>query len=133
MGLVMYSNDMNKKKDLVSQILDGFDNNFAEIFNNLQTTNTTLNKNYSIKNGEKQTVIEIEMPGTKASDVEVSHLDGIVTVSWKSRGKSLQEKFRVEKELDVLNAQAKVEDGLFTLFLDRVKPEVPKSNKIPVK
>lgn len=99
------------------------------LWNSKLPTHTTLSSHNHVKKTGDLTSIEIEMPGVKPSDVEVSLEDRFLKVSWKSR-LGIQEKstFQISQDVDPSKLKAKVSDGLFTLDLhrDEVKKKLTK-------
>ena len=132
--VMLYSWPMTAKKNR-----NPFDALFEGVFDTLfesNNLNTLFGANRPgathrvTKNGDEIT-IEIDMPGTKASDVSVSFEDNVIHVDYKVRGVDHYQEFRVSRDADIANATAKVADGLFSLTFKRVTPTT-KSIKIPV-
>lgn len=75
--------------------------------------------------------IKIELPGVKASDVDVTVENRSLKVSGKSRhGKEFSYSYSLRSSVDESNISAKLEDGLLTITLP--KKQDSSSRKIPV-
>ena len=118
----------------MKSILDEIMNDvFCESFSNFfSTTVSSSAYGTSVRKDDDKTVIEVEMPGTRREDVELSHADGILSVSWKSRGGDKARHFRVSKDVDLSKVKATVAHGLLTVELYRTEAKASKAVKIPV-
>lgn len=80
------------------------------------------------------TYVELEVPGAKPDDVDVSLQDQILKVTWKRQVRGKEEKsfrtYQVSKDVDPEAVQARVENGLLTIELRRHPKAGPR--KIPV-
>jgi len=121
--IMLYSLPTSKNHKLV-------DNIFNDIYKGFFDNDSFYNGQTSVRKEGDNVVIEIEMPGTKASEVSVTHLDGMIRIEYKRRGKDKFYEFKVHRDADLANAKAKVENGLFTLTFGRLEPKG--ANKIEV-
>lgn len=115
----------------MSVIDEMFKDLFGTSFDRYFSTSSSVVGTSVRKDGDK-TVIEVEMPGAKREDVDLSLADSILTVSWKCRGTEKVREFRVSRDLDASRIKAKVEHGLLTVELHREEQKAPKAAKIPV-
>lgn len=80
------------------------------------------------------TFVELEVPGARPEDVEISAQDGVLKVTWKRRVRGSEEKsyktYRLSKDADIDSAEARIENGLLTVSLKKLPAAAPK--KIPI-
>lgn len=107
-------------------------NEFPDIFDTLRYIN-----GYDVSSRRKtsdfidENGIKIEMPGVKASDLEVSINDRIIKISGKSRhGREFSYTYRLKSDVDESTITAKLEDGLLDVTLPKKASTI--SRKIPV-
>lgn len=81
---------------------------------------------YEVTRTEAGYEIEIPVPGFKASHIDVTYQDDVLTVSGKNDRRSFTYSFNVPDDVDTDNINAKVEDGLLHLTLQRRPEAQPK-------
>ncbi len=96
---------------------------------------------------EKGYYLEIDLPGVKKENIEISVNDGVLTVSGERKLEKKEEKpnytkiesffgrferaFKLPSDADVDNIEAKYEDGVLKIFIP--KKQKPEGKRIEVK
>lgn len=93
--------------------------------------------NTTILTSDVNTIIEIEVPGTKPEDVEITVTGSILKAIWKKKTSRGEEKsyrtFNLSKEVDQDAISASVENGILTLSIPRQPKPEPKRIKVLAK
>lgn len=96
---------------------------------------------------EKGYYLEIDLPGVKKEDIEISVNDGVLTISGERKLEKKEEKpnytriesffgrferaFKLPNDADLDNIEAKYEDGVLKVFIP--KKQKPEGKKIEIK
>ena len=97
-----------------------------KVFNELETTSLRHRADTIDEEG-----IKIELPGVKATDVDVTVEGRTLKVSGKSRhGKEFRYVYNLKSAIDESEISAKLEDGLLSVSLPKKKEN--SARKIPV-
>ncbi|GAB6045658.1 Hsp20/alpha crystallin family protein [Caminibacter profundus] len=96
---------------------------------------------------EKGYYLEIDLPGVKKEDIEISINDGVLTISGERKLEKKEEKpnytriesffgrferaFKLPNDADLDNIEAKYEDGVLKVFIP--KKQKPEGKKIEIK
>lgn len=86
---------------------------------------------YDVSRTESGYAVEVPVPGYSSAQVEVSLKDGIITVAGKSDRRTFTRSFTVPEDVDTEAIDARVENGMLTIELQR-RPEA-QPRKIQVK
>ena len=96
---------------------------------------------------EKGYYLEVDLPGVKKEDIDISVNDGILTISGERKFEKKEEKenytriesffgrfersFKLPPDADLDNIEAKYEDGVLKIFIP--KKQKPEGKKIEIK
>lgn len=79
------------------------------------------------ENGYK---IDVEVPGVKKEDIEIEIKDGYLKVSgekkWKDEMSKFSKSWYLDGYIDIENIVARIDNGILTLELPKVKKEIKK-------
>lgn len=84
--------------------------------------NDASNTVFNVDEFENQANIQIDLPGVKKENVKVTYEDHIVTVQSTRAGKTLTRTCLVNRIYDLNTLQAKLEDGVLHLTVQK-RPE----------
>lgn len=110
----------------------------GDLFSSSDPTQQAFLKTFAsdthVSKKDGKVTIEIEVPGTKPEDVDISVHGQMLVIDWKRtvRGVSetLTRQLRISRDVDVDSIQARVENGLLSMELKR--GTAPSVKKIPV-
>ena len=104
---------------------------------------------FDIRETKDQLVFEAALPGLSKKDIDITLQDGVVTVSGERKEREVTENetvhctenrygkfvrsFSLPGEVDEDKVDAKYTNGILTLALNKVTPEVPEQKKIAIK
>ena len=104
---------------------------------------------FDIRETEDQIVFEAALPGLSKKDIDITLQDGVVTVSGERNEREVTEnetvhctenrygkfvrRFSLPGEVDEDKVDAKYTNGILTIALSKVTPEVPEQKKIAIK
>lgn len=121
-------------------LFDAFDSLFKPVF-----FDETRDMRTDIKETDEGYELDIEMPGFKKEDLNVSLEDGYLTVCGKKQAKdegkkylrkeiseSFQRSYYVGKDITEESIKAKYNDGILSLSLPKSKPQEPKKHSINI-
>lgn len=109
--------------------LDKFLNNVFDIYATpgFSSDFTYTKDEYYVTSDEKQWTIEIPLPGISKENLKIDIEDNMLTVqalpTVKSKAvKAVKKSWYVDESLDVSSIVAKLENGLLTISLPKIKP-----------
>jgi HSP20 family protein len=104
---------------------------------------------FDIRETKDQIVFEAALPGMSKKDIDITLQDGVITVSGERNEREVTEnetvhctenrygkfvrRFSLPGEVDEDKVDAKYTNGILTLALTKVTPEVPEQKKIAIK
>lgn len=91
-------------------------------FDPFQTVRSNWPFEYDVSRTENGYEVEIPVPGYKPPQIDVTLKDGVISVQGKSDRRTFSRSFTVPEDVDPEKIEAKVEDGMLFLRLDR-RPE----------
>jgi len=136
MSLIKYNHSL-------SPLFDNFD----DLFNVFDSFDPMVRPRQSIsgpranvENLEGEHVIEVATPGVAKGDLLVDVNDGLLSISYSrddsdksySFQKSFKRSWTLPKDVDLDNVGAEYNDGVLTVTIPKMAPEVPASRQIVV-
>ena len=96
----------------------------------VETYKTPVKSYLEFSEDETEVRLRFEVPGRKASDLEVSVLDDTLTVRGSWARSTFRESLRISDKYDLEGIHAHLEDGILTVTV----PKVPKAQprRIPI-
>lgn len=104
---------------------------------------------FDIRETKDQVVFEAALPGLSKKDIDITLQDGVITVSGERKERDVTENetvhctenrygkfvrsFSLPGEVDEDKVDAKYTNGILTIALNKVEPEVPEQKKIAIK
>jgi HSP20 family protein len=85
---------------------------------------------YDVTRTESGYEVEVPLPGFKPDQIDVSFKDGVISVNAKNGRRSFARAFTVPDDVDEEQIEAKVNDGMLVMSLQRVPEAQPR--RIPV-
>ena len=110
--------------------LDKFLNNVFDVYAVSGMSNDfTYNKEeYYVTSDDKQRIIEMPLPGMSKENLKIDFQDSMLTISATSSIKSkairnIKKSWALDDSINVSAISAKLENGLLTVVLPKIKPE----------
>jgi HSP20 family protein len=110
--------------------LDKFLNNVFDVYAVSGMSNDfTYNKEeYYVTSDDKQWIIEMPLPGMSKENLKIDFQDSMLTISATSSIKSkairnIKKSWALDDSINVSAISAKLENGLLTVVLPKIKPE----------
>ena len=110
--------------------LDKFLNNVFDVYAVSGMSNDfTYNKEeYYVTSDDKQWIIEMPLPGMSKENLKIDFQDSMLTISAASSIKSkairnIKKSWALDDSINVSAISAKLENGLLTVVLPKIKPE----------
>jgi HSP20 family protein len=104
---------------------------------------------FDIRETKDQIVFEAALPGLSKKDIDITLQDGVITVSGERQEREVTEhetvhctenrygkfvrSFSLPGDVDEEKVDAKYTNGMLTITLNKVEPEVPEQKKIAIK
>lgn len=122
---------------------DNINSRLQKFFEDFPSAGNSINPGFSprinILENEESIGIEVELPGVKKSDINITLEDNILTVKGEKKAGSVDEKtryyrservfgafkrsFTMPKDVESENVVAKFEDGVLFISLQKVQPK----------
>lgn len=109
--------------------LDKFLNNVFDVYAmpGISTDFTYNKEEYYVSSTDKQWTIEIPLPGISKEDLKIDFENSMLTVTANSTLKSkavrnIKKSWALDDTIDVSSIAAKLENGLLTITLPKIKP-----------
>lgn len=118
----------NRSFDLGFHSFRGFDSLIDRLFNDVGYSTA---RHFNIDETDDQYTMNLELPGFKQGDLEVTLEDGVLQVSAKRGERSYQQSVTIPRGVDVDKIEARLEDGLLSIVLP--KSQLAKPRKIAIK
>ncbi len=103
---------------------------FRNFYSPLSLDATAAQGGLDISRTENGYVVEIPVPGYKPEQIDITYKDGVLSVSGKSERRTFARSLVLPDEIDADRVQARVENGLLTLTLNRRPEAEPKRIQI---
>lgn len=95
-------------------------------FDPFRTLGSNWAYEYDVTRTEAGYEVEVPVPGYKAEQIEVTFKDGILSVNGKNERRNFARSFTVPEDVDADNIEARVNDGMLVLSLNRRPEAQPK-------
>jgi HSP20 family molecular chaperone IbpA len=104
--------------------------NLNKFFYNSADELYSSEKNYRISSTSEKTMISIDMPGAKISDVNLFANGEILEIDYSIRGEKYNQKFKINTKFDISTTKAKLEDGVMDIEILRSSDQLRKKIEI---
>lgn len=91
-------------------------------FDPFQNLRSNWGFEYDVTRTDNGYAVEVPVPGYKAAQIDVTFKDGVISVNGKSERRTFSRSFTVPEDVDNDHIEAKVDDGMLVLTLQR-RPE----------
>ncbi len=105
---------------------------FRNFYSPMSLDATAAQGGLDISRTENGFVVEIPVPGYKPDHIDITYKDSVLSVSGKSERRTFTRSLVLPDDIDPDHVEARVEDGLLTLTLNRRPEAEPKRIRITV-
>ncbi len=124
----MYLSTYNPNRNLAFHSLREFDSLFDRVFGDRLFSNA---RHFNMDETDDSYRFELELPGFKQGDLELTLDKSVLSVSAKRGDRSYQQSVTVPEDIDPEKVEAKLEDGLLSISL--IKTPEAKPRRIAIK
>lgn len=148
MTLVKY----HRRRPVLS-LYDDMNNLFNQVWSRPMLWDNNVRRNWApafdIRETKDQVVFEAALPGLSKKDIDITLQDGVITVSGERQEREVSENetvhctenrygkfvrsFSLPGDVDEEKVDAKYTNGMLTIALNKVEPEVPEQKRIAIK
>lgn len=148
MTLVKY----HRRRPVLS-LYDDMNNLFNQVWSRPMLWDNNVRRNWApafdIRETKDQVVFEAALPGLSKKDIDITLQDGVITVSGERQEREVSENetvhctenrygkfvrsFSLPGDVDEEKVDAKYTNGMLTITLNKVEPEVPEQKRIAIK
>lgn len=134
-------------------LYDDMNNLFNQVWSRPMLWDNNVRRNWApafdIRETKDQIVFEAALPGLSKKDIDITLQDGVITVSGERQEREVTENetvhctenrygkfvrsFSLPGDVDDEKVDAKYTNGMLTISLNKVEPEVPEQKKIAIK
>lgn len=106
---------------------------FDDLYGSNRLGNDRVDSSYRVNATDECLELSFDLPGTKRSDLSVQVTGHQVDISGKIREKNFKYSYRINKAYDPSTIEAKLEDGVLTLRLERTPESRPRTIDVSIK